>query len=323
MQSTDYAFSVASIRVKESSLLGQTEMEQLLAIPSHSAALSFLSEHGWDIPIGMSDTNQILRRELVRTWNLLCEIAPDISILYPLILRKDYHNLKAGIKSSLSGFPVNTYFLSPSTLPFDLIVDAVTRREFDILPQPFAAVGEEAYDVLVRTGDGQLADILIDRASLTDILARAKATQNKLVIDLAELFCAAANIKTAIRSARTERNTEFLDRALSECGTLDKSELVLEASRGVTPLMSYLSTTVYAAGAALVSEHPAAFEKWCDDEGIALLERTKYEFFGPEPLVAYYFSKEAELKNVRILLAAKENNIPVNEIRQRMRRLYV
>ena len=87
--------------------------------------------------------------------------------------------------------------------------------------------------------------------------------------------------------------------------------------------MSYLSTTVYAAGAALVSESPSAFEKWCDDEGLALLERTKYEFFGPEPLIAYYLSKEAELKNVRILLAAKENNIPVNEIRQRMRRLYV
>jgi len=323
MQNTDYAFSVASIRVKESSLFGQTEMEQLLAVSSHSAAVSFLAEHGWDIPAGLSDTNQILRRELVRTWDFLCEIAPDITILYPLILRKDYHNLKAGIKSSLSGYPVNTYFLSPSTLPHALVVDAVTRREFDILPQPFAAVGEEAYDILVRTGDGQLADILIDRASLTDILVRAKATQNKLVIDLSELFCAAANIKTAIRSAYTERNEEFIERALSQCDTLDKNELVMEASRGIAPLMSYLSTTVYAAGAALVSESPSAFEKWCDDEGLALLERTKYEFFGPEPLVAYYFSKEAELKNVRILLAAKENNIPVNEIRQRMRRLYV
>ena len=323
MQNTDYAFSVASIRVKESSLFGQTEMEQLLAVSSHSAAVSFLTEHGWDIPAGLSDTNQILRRELLRTWDLLCEIAPDISILYPLILRKDYHNLKAGIKSSLSGYPVNTYFLSPSTLSHDLVVEAVTRREFDILPQPFAAVGEEAYDILVRTGDGQLADILIDSASLTDILARANATQNKLVIDLAELFCAAANIKTAIRSAYTEKDEEFLNRALSECGTLDKRELVLEASRGIVPLMSYLSTTAYAAGAALVSDSPSAFEKWCDDEGIALLERTKYEFFGPEPLIAYYFSKEAELKNVRILLAAKENNLPVNEIRQRMRRLYV
>jgi len=323
MQNTEYAFSVASIRVKESSLFGSAEMEQLMAISSYEAALSYLAEHGWVIPAGRPETNQILRLELLRTWDLLCEIAPDITILYPLILRKDYHNLKAGIKSSLSGFPVDKYFLYPSTVSHELLIDAVTRRAFDILPQPFASVGEEAYDVLVRTGDGQLADLLIDRVALTDILARSKATQNKLIIDLAELFCAAANIKTAIRAARTERNVEFLERALSECENLDKRELVSAASQGLAPLMSYLSTTIYAAGAALVPEFPSDFEKWCDDEGIALLDRTRYEFFGPEPLIAYYFAKEAELKNVRILLAAKENNLPVNEIRKRMRRLYV
>lgn len=323
MQNTQYAFSVSSIRVKESALFGQTEMEQLLAIPTYAAALSFLSEHGWEVPAGRPETNQILRLELLRTWDFLCEIAPDISILYPLILRKDYHNLKAGIKSSLSGFDVNTYFMYPSTLSHELLIDAVTQRQFDILPAPFAAVGEEAYDALVRTSDGQLADILIDCTALTDILARSKATRNKLIIDLAELYCAAANMKTAIRAARTGKNEEFLQRALSECGNLEKDRLISEASRGFEPLMAYLATTVYAAGAALVSESPSAFEKWCDDEAMALLDRTRYEFFEPEPLIAYYYSKEAEIKNVRILLAAKENNLPAEKIRQRLRRLYV
>jgi len=323
MENTQYAFSVASIRVKESSLFGQTEMEQLLAVPTYTAALSFLSEHGWEIPAERTETNAILRRELLRTWDFLCEIAPDISVLYPLILRKDYHNLKAGIKSSLSGFDVNMYFMSPSTISHELMADAITRRQFDILPEPFAAVGEEAYDALVRTSDGQLADILIDCAALNDILSRAKATRNKLVTDLSELYCAAANMKTAIRAARTGKNEEFLQRALSECGTLEKKVLVTEAARGFEPLMAYLADTVYSAGAALVSESPAVFEKWCDDEGIALLERTKYEFFGPEPLIAYYFSKEAEIKNIRILLAAKENQLPADKVRQRLRRLYV
>ena len=323
MDNTQYAFSVASIRVKESALFGQTEMEQLLAIPTYTAALSFLSEHGWEVPSDRTETNQILRLELLRAWNFLCEIAPDISILYPLIIRKDYHNLKAGIKSSLSGFDVNTYFMYPSTLSHELMIEAITQRQFDILPAPFAAVGEEAYDALVRTSDGQLADILIDCTALTDILARSKATRNKLIIDLAELYCAAANMKTAIRAARTEKNEEFLQRALSECGTLEKDRLISEASRGFEQLMAYLATTVYAVGAALVSESPSAFEKWCDDEAMALLDRTRYEFFGPEPLIAYYYSKEAEIKNVRILLAAKENHIPADKVRQRLRRLYV
>ena len=87
--------------------------------------------------------------------------------------------------------------------------------------------------------------------------------------------------------------------------------------------MSYLSSTCYASGAALIPESPSAFEKWCDDEGVALLELSKYIYFGPEPLISYYLSKEAEIKNVRILLAAKQNHLPVEEIRVRLRRLYV
>jgi V/A-type H+-transporting ATPase subunit C len=322
MHNTDYAYSVTSIRVKESSLLGQVEMDQLMAVSSYQAAISFLAEHGWEASSVRQPANGILRRELQRAWDELCEIAPDISILYPLILRKDYHNLKAGIKSKLSGQPVNAYFLTPSTLSHALLVDAITRREFSILPQPFASVGEEAYDVLVRTGDGQLADILIDRVALTDILMKAKATRNPLMIDLSELFCAAANIKIAIRAAQTDRNEEFLRRAISDCDTLDTESLISEAALGVGPLMSYLGTTPYAAGAAFISTSPSLFEKWCDDKQIAMLEKTKYEFFGPEPLIAYYLMKEAEIKNVRILLAAKENNIPAEEIRQRLRRLY-
>lgn len=322
MRSTDYAFPVASIRVQEARLFGQPEMEQLLALPAYGDVIGFLAEHGWEVPPGAM-ANQILRRELMRCWNLLCEVAPDIGILHPLIVRKDYHNLKAGIKCILSGFSVDRYFLSPTVLPASLFTEAITHRQFDILPEPFSGIGAEAYDVLVRTGDGQLADILIDRVALTDMLGRAKATGVGLLIDLSELFCAAADIKIAVRSAHTEKNEEFLSRALCECGTLDKKILAEEAARGMEPLMAYLSSTPYAAGARLAAEDPAMSEKWFDDEGIALLERAKYEFFGPEPLAAFYLAKEAELKNVRILLAAKENRIPAEKIRPRLRRLYV
>lgn len=321
MHNTDYAYSVTSIRVKESSLFSQVEMEQLMTVSSYRAALAFLAEHGWEVSSERQTANSILRKELQRAWDLLLEVAPDISVLEPLILRKDYHNLKAGIKSKLSGHPVNQYFLTPSTLSHALMSDAVTRREFSILPEPFASVGEEAYDVLVRTGDGQLADILIDRIALTDIFAKAKATGNKLLIELSELFCAAANIKIAIRAAQTDRNEEFLRRAISDCDSLDSESLITSAASGTGALMLYLGTTIYATGTALISTSPASFEKWCDDKEIAMLEKTKYEFFGPEPLIAYYLMKEAEIKNVRILLAAKENNIPAEEIRQRLRRL--
>ena len=44
--------------------------------------------------------------------------------------------------------------------------------------------------------------------------------------------------------------------------------------------------------------------------------------FGIEPICAYFFNKLMEIKNVRILLAGKENNYAVSEIKKRMRILY-
>lgn len=323
MQDARYAFPVASVRVKESSLFDQAALEQLISAPTYEAALAFLSERGWDVPAMKSDSNRILRNELIRAWDFLNEIAPDISLLYPLVIRKDFHNLKAGIKSSLSGFAVDTYFLTPSTLQNDVLVDAITQRHFANLPEPFASVAEEAYDILARTGDGQLADIVIDQATQTHILSLAKSTKQPLVMAMSELFCASANIKTAFRAAKTDKGESFLRRALSECDTLDKNALVLSASRGIEPLMSYLSTTIYEVGTACLMTKPSDFEKWCDDQGVLLLDKAKYLFFGPEPLIAYYFSKEAEIKNVRIILAAKENHLSSDIIRSRLRRLYV
>lgn len=322
MQKLDYAYSVTSVRVKETALLSASDLEQMMELSSVESIVAFLGSRGWPIPKDKKDIAVILRDELHAVWNFLAEIAPDIAILYPLILRKDYHNLKAGIKSSLSGVEINRYFLSPGTIPQDLLVEAIAKRAYSILPPPFDIVGEEAYDVLVRTGDGQLADIIIDRAALDAILTCAKRTGNPLMIRLQELFCAAANIKTAFRCARMHKSKDFLERAISTCDTLNRESLIDAASEGETELLSMLAKTSYAEGAALLSPSPAAFEKWCDDQAMKMTEDVKYLFFGPEPLIAYYLTKEAEIKNIRILLNAAENNLPYDKVRDRLRRMY-
>ena len=323
MEKTDYAYAVTAVRVRETRLLTSADLERLTEASSAGAVTEFLRTRGWQIPAGPLNIASVLRNELIGTWDFLREIAPDISILDALILRKDYHNLKAAIKSSLAGIDIGTYFLSPGTVSQDLIRDAVKERDFSALPAPMHAVGEEAYDVLVRTGDGQLADIIIDRAALNDILAAARRSGNPLLIGLQELFCTAADIKTAFRASRMHKSAEFLDRAISSVGKPDREKLIESAAAGEAALLTWLRQTEYAEGTALLATSPAAFEKWCDDKAVAMTEDVKYMFFGPEPLIAYYLAKEAEIKNLRILLTALENDLPFDHIRERMRRLYV
>lgn len=322
MEKTDYAYAVTAVRVRETRLLTSADLARLTEASSVGAVTEVLRSRGWQIPAGSQDIAGFLRTELIGTWDFLREIAPDISVLHALILRKDYHNLKAAIKSSLSGMDIGAYFLSPGTVPQDLIRDAVKERDYSALPAPMRSAGEEAYDVLVRTGDGQLADIIIDRATLDDILATARRSGNPLMIRLQELFCTAADIKTAFRASRMHKNAEFLERAISSVGKPDREQLIEAAAAGEAALLAWLSKTEYAEGTALLSDSPARFEKWCDDKAVAMTEDVKYMFFGPEPLIAFYLAKEAEIKNLRILLTALENDLPFDQIRDRMRRMY-
>ncbi len=320
---TDYAYATTAVRVRESTLLTPADLERMSDLPSVEEAMEFLRTRSWHLPADKPSIASLLRSELVETWNFLTEVAPDIRILYPMILRKDYHNLKAAIKSNLAGVALDKYFLSPGLVSRDLITDAVKTRNYALLPSPMNTVGEEAYDVLVRTGDGQLADIIIDRATLDEILKTARLTGNDLLIRLQELFCSAADIKTAFRAARMRKSLDFLERAISSDAIKERVQMIEAAAKSEGALLAWLRQAGYAESAAYLEKSPASFEKWCDDRAVAMTEDVKYIFFGPEPLIAYYLAKEAEIKNVRILLTAIENQLPFEQVNERLRRMYV
>ena len=73
-------------------------MEKLLAAPSYEAVVAMLQERGWTMPEDTRDSGKILDLELSRAWAWVLKSAPDPKLFHVLILRNDYHNLKAGIK---------------------------------------------------------------------------------------------------------------------------------------------------------------------------------------------------------------------------------
>ena len=44
---------------------------------------------------------------------------------------------------------------------------------------------------------------------------------------------------------------------------------------------------------------------------------------GVEPLIAWLFAKETEIRNVRMIMTGKINNLPMDMIRERLRETYV
>ncbi len=66
-----------------------------------------------------------------------------------------------------------------------------------------------------------------------------------------------------------------------------------------------------------------AFEKQCDDYLMLFVKDAKYISLTLEPLVAYIYARETEVKTVRIILNSKVNNIDPDVIKERLRDAYV
>ncbi len=323
MREVEYAYAVARVRANELNLLSAADVEQLIVAEDYKTAMRRLADAGWGEVDGVTDYAQYLENYFAKTWDLLVEVMDDIHELDLLLIRNDMQNLKAALKGIVSQHDAKDLYVKSTVYNTEEIIKAVENREFKELPDFMQEPAEEAYEVLTATGNGQLADAIIDRATLERILDLGKKSGSPVLAELAERMCATANIKTALRCANTLKSKDFVERSLCDCATVSKDKLVDTALEGAEAVLRYLEDTVYTTGADMFKESTSAFEKWCDDLLMECVNKAKYTAFGIDPIIAYYVARDAEIKTVRIVLSAKINNLPADVIRERVRTLYV
>ncbi len=317
-----YTYAVARIRAKELSLLGRQEFDRLMACGSYEECLNTLHDLGW----GDGDEStgeEILAAESSKMWTLLQELVQDRSVFDVFLYPIDYNNLKAAIKSVVTGVRSEGIFLPGGTVSPELMVQAVEKDDFSALPEKMREPAKEAYQVLVHTKDGQMCDVILDAAALTAIKEAGSASDNKMIRAYAELTVAVTDLKIAVRGCKTGKTASFLKRACVPCSTLNVDSLISAANRGPEELFAYLANTAYAAAAEKLKESASAFEKWCDDTIMELIRAEKSNPFTIGPLAAYLLARENEMKSVRILLSGKRNRISDGIIRERLRETYV
>lgn len=320
---TEYAYAVARVRSNELSLLTEADTEQLIEADSYETAMNKLADLGWGEVSKDTDYAQYLESYFATHWEFLEEILDDIHELDLLLVQNDMQNLKAALKNLVLVQPADGVYSKSTVYDTEALVEAVKQKEWNDLPDFMQEPAKEAYGVLTTTANGQLADAIIDKATLERILVLGNATGSSVLTNIAERKVATANIKAALRCAKTGKSKDFIERSLAECATLDKANLVEAALSGQDAVLSYLEMTDYKEGAEQFRESTSKFEKWCDDLLMECVSEARYTPFGVEPIVAYYVARDAEVKTARIILSAKKNNLSSDMIRERVRTLYV
>ncbi len=321
MKDLDYAYANARIRANETYMVTNSELPSLISCETYQDAISFLSKKNW-IKSESTDVKDIISAQSEYVWTLLHECVPYKESLKILTASNDFFNLKTAIKCLFSELDPFKFYVYPTSIDLDLLTKKVKVHEFDFLDGKMGEALANAYEVAAKTQNGQSAEVIIDKASIDFISESANKTNCKLTKEISNLLCAIANIKTAIRCARTNKPIDFIEMAIGNCETLDIKRLSLAAAQNPQEVFDYLQNTKYAQAAQLLEQSTTAFEKWCDDEIIALAKSSKFISFGFAPICAFFYAKQMEIKTVRMILMAKNTGISESEIKERVRTLY-
>lgn len=323
MSKTQYTYAVARIRALEVSLFSASTIEQLIACKDLESCLRFLQDKGWggnDVPM---DADAILTREREKIWETIGEMHVDMDVFNVLSYTNWFHNLKAAVKEVCTGKSGANTFYEGTPIPKEEMLRIIREKDYKALPENMQAAAEEAVETLLHSGDGQLCDIIIDRATMEAIKEAGRQSQDDIIRDYAESTVAVANIKIAVRSSKTAKSLDFMKRAMAPCDSLNVDGLARAALAGMDSIIEYLSGNGYLEGALALKESPSAFERWCDNRIIQTIKPQKTNPFSIGPLVAYVIARENEIKTVRIILTCKQNGLSDDSIRERVREMYV
>jgi len=258
-------------------MLGKEDFEALLAAPSHEAALQWLAARGY-----------APEEELGRAWREIESACPDGAPLHLLLYPNDFHNLKAVLKSVFGGMEYASLTLEPCSLPPEEIRRAVAEGTLGRLPELFRKPALEAYQILARDGDGQRAEIVLDRALFLAMREAAEQLANDFLLGWVDLNITLINTKIALRGG---------------------AQSAMLGDGKISP------------GAP--EESIAALELWCDNQLISYLRQARQITFGLEPVFAFFIGKQFELQAVRMVLAGLRGGLPARALRERLRDLYV
>lgn len=326
MSQKSMAFSVGSVRAKESTLFNMQDLEQLLHAGSEEELQRFLRDKGYDSDLGQKqDTQALLAAERRRLWEEVLALAANPALFDIFRVKQDFHNCRAVLKGVLGNRQYAHLLLKNGIVEPEQIESAVKEQRFDELPDFLGEPLQRAYKLLSETADPQLSDACLDKAELSYRLKLAANSGKQLLVEYMRAVVFYADVKIALRAAKAGKSRSFLEQALVFDDGLPSEQLFTAALTGEDAVLELLSTLQQFGGADAAEQYrisPARFEKYADDYALRIAARARQITLGEEVLVGYYLAKEAEISAVQMIAVGVRTGQPAEEIRERLRVVY-
>lgn len=322
MKDTDYAFAVAEVRQLENTLFDKQQMASLINAKTNEDIKSLLSLKGFEIPEN-ADIREVLDNESKRNYEFAKEILSDDGYLEIFTVKNDFHNLKAAVKALMCGANAEQYYVFPTQVDCDTLTDDIANKNFGELPEYMREVAKTVYDTTAESRDGQMIDVIIDRETLGTISKLSKRSGSELMKEYGELTVNTADIKTAYRGAKAGKNEAFFEYALCGSEALPKIPLCRAAAKGTDEVLNFVAQSGETELFEALKQGVSALEKCADAKTAEIMSKSAFEAFGPDPIIAFYWLREMQIRNIRIITVCREMRLEPQKIAERVRDIYV
>jgi len=332
MKDVEYGPLNVTIRAHETSLLSRSHYERMLAASSFEEAVNVLRETPYRDNIDqISETKNydtMLMDELHETFDLLFSSTSNEALIELAALRYTYHNMKVLFKEEYADQDFSNLYIPIGRYPISELRKAVRTGETSVLSDDYMVSIKELRGDINDYQNVDAIDVILDRRYLTHLRNLAETLDDSKILDLAIKQIDHYNISTVIRAVRQERTKNFLTTILSSSGSLSKDKLISSANVGIEEIERFLNGSAYAGileGTLDSNGHLSAVKVDYALENAFMREMfdAKLQSFGPLPALAYVLAKETETKNIRLILAGKENDVDSENVKERMRLNYV
>lgn len=334
MDTTLFSQINTTISVKERDLIGADQFQKLMQTKDKEALALLLQATPYHLSAkDLSDLTLIdksLMAELAKEYAWAFAESPEPAIVTLFSLRYVYHNIKVFFKARATEQDLSALLIpigEESLEAFEHLVRTFSAERFPaFMAEELASIWAEYQDYK----DIRVLEIGTDLAYFKHLKKIAEQFETEVFSQAIGLMIDFYNVITVKRALDQKKPQSFMLQLLSDEGSMPAKDFIELVQAG--DLFSWFNqinpdsfNTAFASFEDKMRQGTITaleLEYLYDLMQFHLLDQARYTVEGPLVLARYLLCREFEVKNLRLLLSAISNNLPLDIVKERVRPIY-
>jgi len=327
---SNYAYISGVIKYREKNLLNPTDIDRMTEAKSADDAFRVFNATDYAdnlLDVATQDYQKTLDDDLGQIKKLFFAHL-ELDLLKFLFLKYDAHNIKLFFKEKYSGKNLDNFTSQLGIEKWENIKKYINGEKIEV-DENIRHIIEKTKSFIGERPFPHRIDYIVDREYFHILWNIAKNLKNKYIQGLIRLQIDIVNLKILIRAKITKKPYFFVEKKFIKYGGISRGELKSLYNQEIEQISDYFKNYFND------KEIKHVFDNFKEDNGsfwkiekalenleLNYIKKTKSISYGPEIPIGYYYAKKNAIRNVRLIMTGKINNISTEEIRERLRNIY-